>query len=80
MDEGDGESLTDILRCAQDLPHFCDAVHAPGQAKVHDADVSQRSGRSQQDVLGLSSETESRLDTGMLHNNGLRAPGYYASL
>lgn len=45
--------LTNILGRAQDLPDFCDFVHASGQAKVHDANVPQRSGTGQQDVLGL---------------------------
>lgn len=45
--------LTHILRRAQDLPDFCEVVHASGQAKVHDADVPERSGTGQQDVLGL---------------------------
>lgn len=45
--------LTHILRRPQDLPHFCDIVHAPGQAEVHNTNVSQRSGTGQQDVLGL---------------------------
>ena len=50
---GRGGGLTHVLRCAQDLPDFCNIVHVAGQAKVHNANVSQRSGTGQQDVLGL---------------------------
>lgn len=79
-EEEEEAALTNILRGAQDLPHLRDAVHAPGQAKVHDADVSQRAGTGQQDVLGLRSDRERRLDRGTLYNNGLHAPDYYTSL
>lgn len=45
--------LTNVLGGTQDLPDLCDVVHASGQAKVHNANVPQRSGTGQQDVLGL---------------------------
>lgn len=45
--------LTHVLWGTQDLPDFCDAVHASGQAKVNDPNVAQRPGTGQQDVLRL---------------------------
>lgn len=47
--------LTNILWGAQDLPDFCDVVHTPGQAKVHNTNIPQRFGTRQQDVLWLES-------------------------
>lgn len=51
--EGLKAGLTHILWGAQNLSDFCDVVHAPGQAKVHNTNVPKRSGTGQQDVLGL---------------------------
>lgn len=50
--------LTHILRGPHDLSELLTAAHHPGQTKVHDLDVPQKSVACQQNVLGLERKKE----------------------